>query len=292
MKRILCILTLCVILFAGCSQGEQTELHKGDQTEPNKHAEINEQIQQSERTEQELLAAAADWLEKDFSFTVTYKYMYLAINGVQQRTEQVFGEDGSWSMLTERQMWDHSSDYQQEETAQFYYRYEGAQLVCYSNVDGKGPQRAVLSERDKEEMEASKALMIGTPALIPDYLEGLYVTQPEGNNAVTVLAYWLPVEKVMADSTMLSVYVNNAFALSGNTYPPEADAGILTIFEVDTQTCQPISLSYLFHEVKPYVLSTGAQSGEAAFDTDFMTMCYSFDYDILDTVAVPEEMLP
>ena len=282
MKRILCILTLCVILFAGCSQGEQTVLYQGEQTGP----------QQSEMTDRELLTAAEDWLGKDFSFTVTYEYMNLAINGMQQRTEQVSGKDGSWSMLTERQVWDHSTDYRQEETAQFYYRYEGSQLVCYHNADGEGPQRTVISDRDREEMEDSKALMVGVSALMPDYLEGLYVTQPVGNDAVTVLAYWLPVEKVMSDNTMLSVYVNSAFALSGNIYPPDADAGILTILEVNTQTCQPISLSYMFQELKPYVLSTGAQSGEAVFDTDFMTMCYNFDYDIPNTVTVAEEMLP
>lgn len=288
MKRILYILTLCVILFAGCSQGGQTGLHQGEQTGPQQSG----QIQQNQMTDRELLTAAEDWLEKDFSFTMTYEYMNLAINGMQQRTEQVFGKDGSWSMLTERQVWNHSTDYRQVETAQFYYRYEGSQLVCYHNADGKVPQRTVISDRDWDEMEDSKALIVGASALMPDYLEGLYVTQPVGNDAVTVLTYWLPVEKVMSDSTMLSVYVNRVFALSGTTYPLDADAGILTIFEVDSQTHQPISLSYMFQELKPYVLSTGAQSGEAAFDTDFMTMCYSFDYDIPDTVTVPEEMLP
>lgn len=297
MKRLLCILMLCSILCAGCSggnqSGQQSELPRQDE-----QAQQDEQTLQSElpptkeMTDQERLAAAEEWLEKDFSFTLTCGYMNLAINGMQQRTEQVFGKDGSWSMLTDRQMWDHRSDYRQEESAQFYYRYEGSQLVCYSVVDGVGPERGVISARERVEMEESKALIVGAPALMPDYLEGLYVTHPEGNEVVTVLAYWLPVDKVMADNTMLSMYINNAFSLSGNTYPPEADAGILALFEVGTQTCQPISLSFMFHEVKPYVLSPGAQSGEAALDTDFMTMSYSFNYDIPDTVAVPEEMIP
>lgn len=288
MKKILCILTLCAILFAGCSQGKQAGLHQDEQTEPQQ----SEQSQQIERTDRELLSAAEEWLKKDFSFKVTFAYTNLAINGMQQCSEQVTGRDGSWSMLTERQMWDHRTDYRQEEAAQFYYCYEDSQLVCYYDVEGEGPERTVISEHNREEIEDSKALMVGIPALMPEYLENLYVTKPTGNDAVIVLTYRLPVDKVMADSTILSVYVNNAFALSGNTYPPEADAGILTIFEVDTQTCQPISLSYMFHEVKPYMLSTGAQSGEAALDTDFMTMYYEFDYDIPNTVAVPEEMLP
>ena len=277
-----------MILFSGCSQGKLSELLQGELIEPLQ----SEQVQQGERTDRELLIAAEKWLGKDFSFTMTYEFMNLAINGMQQRSELVFGKDGSWSMQTERQAWDHSTDYSYEETARFYYRYEGSQLVCYSNIDGDEPQRIAISDSSRKEIEASKALMVGVPALMPDYLEGLYVTNPVGNNAVTVLAYWLPVEKVLADDTMLSAYVNNAFALSGNTYPPEANAGILTVFQIDTQTCQPISLDYMFHEVKPYVLSAGAQSGEEALDADFMTMSYSFDYDIPETVTGTEEMIP
>ena len=285
MKKLLCILILCSVLFAGCSgciqSGQQIESHQKD-----------EQTQQAEMTDREFLAAAGEWLERDFSFTATFQYVNLAMCGMQQRTEQVFGKDGSWSMLTDRQIWDHRTDYRQENAAQFYYRYEGSQLVCYSNVEGEGPQRGVISKRDRDTMDEDKARIVGIPALMPDYLEGLYVTQPEGNGDVTVLCYWLPVDKVMADNTMLSMYINNAFSLSGNTYPPEADAGILVIFEIDRKTCQPISLSYMFQELKPYVLSSGAQSGEEALDADFMTMSYSFDYDLPDTVEIPDEMIP
>lgn len=223
---------------------------------------------------------------------MTYKYTNLAINGMEQTTEQVFGKDGSWSMVTEHQVWNHRNDQKQEETGRFYYCYEDSQLVCYHDTDGKDLRRTVITDNYREEIEDSKDCMVGLRALMPEYLEGLYVTHPTGNDAITVLAYWLPVEEVMADVTMLSAYVNNAFGLSGNTYPSEANAGILTILEIDTETCQPISLSYIFHELEPYVLSAGAQSGEAAFDMDFMTMWYTFDYDLPDSAPVPEGMLP
>ena len=279
MKKVLCILAVLIILLAGCSYtGEQP----GEQAKP----------QQSEKTERELLDAAAEWLEKDFSFTMDYQYMNLAINGMRQRSEQIFGQDGSWSMVTERESWDHRTDYRQKEASEFYYRYEDSQLVCYYSIAGEEPQRDVITDSGKKEMEDSKALLVGVSALMPDYLEGLYVTQPTGNDAVTILAYWLPVDQVMADRTMLSAFVNNAFAMSGNTYPSDAKAGILVLFEMDAQTYCPIAVSYMFHEVKPYVLSSGALSGEYALNADFMIMSYTFDFNIPDTIEVPEEMVP
>ena len=77
-------LTLCVILFSGCSQEKLSELLQGELIEPLQ----SEQVQQGERTDRELLIAAEKWLGKDFSFTMTYEFMNLAINDMQLAAEK------------------------------------------------------------------------------------------------------------------------------------------------------------------------------------------------------------
>ena len=48
---------------------------------------------------QEPLDILKGWLEKDCSFTMSYQYMNLAINGMSQETAQTFATDGSWPVL-------------------------------------------------------------------------------------------------------------------------------------------------------------------------------------------------
>ena len=243
----------------------------------------------SEVTLQADLSAVEPWLEKDCSFTLTYEYMNLAINGMQQKSTQSFAADGSWSFKNEQKIWDHTYDYEVQVTSEFFYRYENSQLVCYSSIDGQTPQYAVLSDSEKAAMDESKTYMVGVPALLPEYLQELSVTQADDT---TVFAFQLPVEKVLADNTILSVFLQNVFSLSGNEYKAEYNAMILCTLETDPQTHQPKTLSYDFSQVKPYVLSAGAQSGESAFDGDFLTMTYFFDYALPDTLEVPTHLIP
>lgn len=229
------------------------------------------------------------WLNKDSSFTISYQYMNLAVNGMSQSITQTQAADGSWSFHNQRKVWYHTSDYEVEESAEFYYRYEGSQLVCYSSIDGSTPQRAQLSDRDIAAMDADKALMVGVPGLLPKYMQELTITQ---TNEAATFSFRLPVEKVLADNTYLSAFVSNVFTLSGSAYKPEYNATILCTFETEPQTFQPRSLYYDFSQIKPYVLSEGALSGETALDSDFLTMTYTFDYALPATTQIPDYMFP
>ena len=235
------------------------------------------------------LAAIKKWLNQDFSFTMSYQYMNLAINGMSQQTTQCFAADGSWSFITQRKTWDHRTDYESEEKAEFYYRYEDSQLVCYSQTDGSAPQRITIGKQEKAEMDESKAYIVGAPALLPEYLEAFSVVQTE---SATILTFQLPVEKVMADSTILSMFVKNIFTLAGQEYKSEYHAMIICTLETDPKTLRPRNLSYDFSQLKPYILSDGAQNGEYALDTDFVTMTYSFDYELPDTTDIPDRLIP
>lgn len=238
---------------------------------------------------QEPLDILKGWLEKDCSFTISYQYMNLAINGMSQETAQTFATDGSWVMTTHRKNWDHTSDYEFEEDAAFYYRYEDSQLVCYSRIGDQSPQRAVMTQQSKSELAAGKAAMLGVPGLLPEYLQALSVTEADG---AAVFTFRLPAEKVMADSTLLSAYVNNAFYISGRQYKPEYNAAILCAITTDPETFQPKAVSFDFSELKPYALSSGALSGEDAFGVDLMVMNYTFDYNLAETTDIPQHMIP
>ena len=229
------------------------------------------------------------WLNKDSSFSISYMYMNLAINGMSQQITQTQAADGSWYFKNQRKVWYHNPDYESEEAVEYYYRYEDSRLVCYSSINGDTPQRAQLSDRDIAEMDASKASMVGVPGLLPEYLQELSIVQ---TNEAATISFRLPVDKVLADDTYLSVFVSNVFSLSGNEYKPEYNATILCTFETDPQTFRPKSLSYDFSQIKPYVLSSGAQSGEDALDTDFLTLEYTFDYDLPGTTQIPDNMIP
>ena len=146
-----------------------------------------------------------------------------------------------------------------------------------------------MSNSEKVEMDRSKADLVGAPALLPKYLEVLSVTQTD---SATILTFQLPVEKLIADSTVLSVFINNMFTLAGQEYKNEYNAVIFCTLEADPQTLQPKSLSYDFSQLKPYLLSSGAQSGEEVLDSDFITMTYTFDYELPGSIQIPERLFP
>ena len=237
---------------------------------------------------QDPLTALQTWLKKDSSFTVAYQYTNLAINGITQQTEQTFASDGSWYFKNHQESWDHQSGYEAEENAEFYYRYENSQLVCYNSINGDPAQRTVLTPQQKAEIDQSKADIVGVPGLLPDYLQDLSVTS--GTDTATI-AFKLPVDKVLSDSTFLSTFLESVFYLSDSAYKSEYNAFVLCVFETDPQTFQPKSLTYDFSQIKPYVLSQGAQSGEAVFDIDFVTMSYTFNYDFPDTIEIPAQLI-
>lgn len=278
--QFVCIFLSLALLLCGCAPNTTDS----DTTPTSSTTETN-----PDPTSQDPLIILKQWLEKDCSFTLAYQYMNLAINGISQETTQVFAADGCWSFKNQRKVWDHTTNYESEENGEFYYGYENSQLICYSTVNGNAPQRAIVTDNVRKEMDDSKAYLIGVPGLLPDYLQDLSFTQTDD---VAIFTYTLPVEKVMADSTLLAVYIHNVFALSNYEYEPEGQLLIGCTFETDPETFQPKSLSFDFSQLKPYVLSNGAQSGEFALGADFMTMVYTFDYNLPSTIEIPENLIP
>jgi len=289
MKKTLCILTFCAMLLAGCSQAAQPQVQP---TEPPQTQPQQTEPSQSLPPEGELLANAAQWLNKDCCFIFTYQFYNPGVFGMAQRTEQIYCEDGSMLMVTARQTQRQGSQEIQEEMGVFYYVYEGDQYVCYSRIDDQKPQRGVVTEQVLKEMEASEALLVGIPCLLPNYLQGLGVAELMEEEGITVFSYWLPLDAVMEDSTILSVFVNNAFSFAGKTYPEDADARILVMLQVNTETCQPLAATCFFNEVIPYLLPESALTDEVLQDQSLMTVDYRFNYELTGTVQVPEDMIP
>lgn len=278
--HIVCTLLFITLLLSGCTTNPTDSY-----TMPTSSAPETD----TETPPQEPLMILQQWLEKDCSFTISYQYMNLAINGISQKTTQTFAANGCWSFINQRKVWDHTADYESEENSNFYYCYENSELICYSLINGNSPQRAVVTKKERKAMDKSKEYMIGVPGLLPDYLQDLSVAQTD---TAAIFTYTLPVEEVLADNTLLSVYIQNVFALSQHEYQPESTLLISCTFEAELETYQPKSVSFDFSQLKPYVLSSGAQSGEYAFDADFMTMEYTFDYNLPTTITVPENLIP
>ena len=61
--------------------------------------------------------------------------------------------------------------------------------------------------------------------------------------------------------------------------------------ETDPESLRPLKLEFDFSELKPYVLSSGALSGEYAVDIDLMYMRYTFNADFADTISIPDDFL-
>lgn len=278
--QFVCIFLSLTLLLCGCAPYTTDS----DTTPTSSTTETN-----ADTTSQDPLFILKQWLETDFSFTLAYQYMNLANNGMSQEITQVFATDESWSFKDQFKIWSHARNYETEEIAEYYYRYEDSQYVCYSAVKGDEPQRIVITDTMRKEMDESRSHLTGAAGLLPDYLQDLSVSQTDGT---AVFTYTLPVEKILSDETLLSNFLLNVFDLSNYKYHPEAALMIGCTFETDPKTFQPKSLSFDFSQLKPYVLSNGAQSGEFALGADFMTMVYTFDYNLPATVTVPENMIP
>lgn len=237
----------------------------------------------------EPLEVVKGWLEETFSFHLSWMYMDLAYYGNSQETDMLYATDGSFRMITQRKSWNHLSGAESEEVAEFYYQYEGDDLVCYMRINDPQFSRGVMSDADLEAMDRDRPRMTGALAIAPDFLQDLELTETADGATFT---YRLPLEEVLDSGSILGISLQNAFNQSGKQYDPSTKLSVGCTLETDPETYRPRSLTFDFTEVKPYVLSSGALSGEYALQTDFLTMSYDFNYDLEDTVPIPEEVLP
>ena len=235
------------------------------------------------------LVTLRQWLEKDCSFTVAAQYTNLAISGFTQDISQIQAADGGWYFRSEVHIWAHSNNYEHQEVGEYYYRFEDERLVCYQRIADNPPQRAVLSLADEQSIAVGRSQMVGAQGLLPYYVMD-FAVELEGETAVCT--YALPVDYLMYETSMLSSFLGNVFSLCGLQSIPAPELYIVCTIVADAETLQPQTLTVDFSQLKPYVLSTGAQSGEYALETDFLTMQYTFCYQLENMIIVPEDMLP
>lgn len=225
-------------------------------------------------------------LSNDFSFNCSYDYINLAINGMSQLMVQRYGKDGSFSFLIDRHQWEHSNNYDVKEKVEYYYRYEDDILVCYMRKDGQNVERIEISNDELEIMNKDKLRIVGEKVLFPSYLENF-----EEVVSGEKYTFSLSVSKILESDSFLSVYLKNVFILCGKENEDFEKIDILCVCETEKDSYRPITISYDFNNLKTYVLSSGALSGEEAFNGDFMGMTIEFDYDLPKTVEVPDDFL-
>ena len=225
-------------------------------------------------------------LENDFSFQISYNYTNLAFNGMSQQMQQQYGNDGSFYFSIERKQWDHRTDYDFSENVEYYYRYENNVMVCYMRTNDQEVQRSEISEEVENAMRADKYRIVGADTLFPAYLEN-FSEKIEGEE----YTFTLPLDKVLEDDIYLSSFLSNVFTLCGKEYDPSLNLNILCTCITETDQLRPQKIVYDFSQIKPYVLSEGALSGEWALDTDFMYLYYEFDFVLQETIVIPNDVL-
>jgi hypothetical protein len=234
-KRILlCIFASSLLLLLGCGQTPSFSETAPPTTEPQPPATTEEL---SAEPIEQVKARLNDYL----NFRLSMEYMEPMRYSTFQETDMLYAADGSYRMTNSRKN-THGTQ-ETEETAEFYYRYESDEFVCYMRVGDAAFSRAVMTVADLQAMEATRPLLVGAPALRPDYLQDLTLTETEDS---LIFTYQLPLEEVLDDSTILAAFVRSAFNLSGADYDESQHLTIGCTLEVAPETYCPRSLTYDF----------------------------------------------
>ena len=222
-------------------------------------------------------------------FDSKYLYMELLSYGFEQHSVQNIAKDGSFHFLNETRQWNHSSDREQTQNVEYYYRYEDGDLHFYSRIDAGELQHGVLTQQNIDEMNATKELIIGSSSIFPAYLEDF--TEDVDEQGQLCFRYRLPTQRVLEDQTIASSFLNSAVYCAQLEASKLADTCIHCTVWVDSQTMQPTRLYQDYAELKPYLLSNGALSGEYALSTDLLYLEIALGYDAPDTTDIPDEFL-
>lgn len=218
-------------------------------------------------------------------------YMDLAAYGFKRVLQNEYAQDGSFHFVMDSHYWDHTTGRDEESVQEYYYQYEDGVFVCYLRSDGAAPSRMPMSKRDVAELDASKDLILGQQALFPDYLTDFTDEGTDSDTGLHRYTFRLRLTDVLTDQTYLCSYLSVVCNLSGYVYRPSDNLSVTAVLLTD-DAMRPVKLTHDFSELKPYVLSEGAMSGEAAFDSDFMHLTYDFDYDAPETIPVPADFIP
>jgi hypothetical protein len=227
-------------------------------------------------------------LSEDCSYQISTNYNALLFGGFSQKVVNEFAQDGSFHFTDVRRQWHHGSDYDSTDTKEYYYRYENGSLVCYSKFNEDDIQRVVLGKKEIATMAASRSTLIGADGLLPSYMEDFTDKGEHSGTGLCEFTFRIPVEQEIKRESFLSSFLQMAFEWYDSEYDPETNLYVSCLLEVEKDTLHPVKLTYDFSEVKPYVLSEGTLSGEFAFDMDLMTLVFEFNYDLPETIPVPD----
>ncbi len=230
-------------------------------------------------------------LPQVFSFRVDEMYMNLAAYGFTQTISQQSGSDGSFHFTDDSHLWNHYSDYDEQTVMEYYYQYEDGTLVCYRRTDGGAPTRYPFSEAEKRDLFASQEQVFGMQTLLPDYLVDFRDEGVQSDTGLRCYTFRLPLSEVLAQTSLLSAYVTRACDCCGYTYQASDDLFVTATLCTD-ENLRPVTLSYDFEELKPYVLGESGMSGEYALGTDMMYLTIDFDYTVAQTIPVPDDFIP
>ena len=285
MKRLF-LFFLCAMLLTGCANSAAPSAESTAVSTILPPETLPATTAAPTQPEKDDLSLLREKLKEVFSFTISYQYMHLAYNGISQEITEKHAQDGSFRFISTTRVWDHTQSYESTDQAEYYYRYEDGIMVCYVCANGAEPQRMTLTKAQEQEIAASKDILVGPDGLLPQYLVDFR------QESETAYSFRLPLDKVVADGTMLSKLVYYAFAMYGSEYDPDWNLFVGVTVEVDPKTMTPASFTFDFSEVKPYVLSDGALSGEYALETDLMYMVFTLDYSLEETISVPDSFIP
>ncbi len=243
-------------------------------------------------TEPSALSIIGEWLDQELSYTVYSEYMHLAYNGFSHEIRQETALDKSFHFIDIQRQWDHTNDAEYSSQMEYYYQYEGSNYVCYMKKDDQPGERYVYAAGQEQSLFDSRYLMVGSEVLLPSYLQDFSLSEEAAETGNRVCTFSLPLQSVMKNGSLLSNFIDVSFQFYGTEYDPSLELNLYCTLEVEPETLRPVSLTYNFDELKPYILSSGALSGEYAFNIDLVRFAYTFDYNLAETTSIPAEFLP
>lgn len=302
MKKLALLLCLVLLLTAcqtpaavpdGSSDTESTNDSISESTElpTEESAEVPTEESTEPPQDEDLPASIRQNLPEVFSYSVEEMYMNLVLFGFSQNIDQETAQDGSFHHTLTQRQWDHRTDFEDETVREFYYQYEDGIFVCYSRLNDEAPQRFPMTKADEADLNASMERAVGAQALLPDYLTDFTDEGIDPESGLRLCTYRMSVQDILNDETMLASFVYLVCAVSGYTYQATDDLYVTAALYLD-DAMRPVKLTHDFSELKPFVLSEGAVSGEYAMQTDLVYLTYEFDYDTPETISVPENFLP
>ena len=282
MKKIAGIILAAVIavfLLSSCMKNEVAFTRVTEETKENSSADENrETIKPAD-----LANEVRERLSETYSFEMKTRYVDLGVQGFEQTITETFAQNKTFDFSVFRRNWWHFPESEQTENTSFYYRFEEGRMVCYiRNEDGA--ERIVMTNVQRKELEGSRMKLEGPSAVFPP--EAANLTEvPSEKAGEKQFRFDLTLGDCMKEETYLQAFLKNVFSMCDHVQPDPSliVVGTLTVGE----DCRPVSLSYDFSALEPYVLSIVVYAEQPV---GALTFEYSFDFDLAKTLPLPDDI--